>query len=67
MTVKQLSVLEMAVDTIKDYFYANGNGLKEKFLLRSSEMQALQQALMLYTQTTGALIKTFVQTQTQQG
>ncbi|XP_031569082.1 protein unc-13 homolog B-like isoform X2 [Actinia tenebrosa] len=66
LSIRQCAVLEAALNTIKDYFYGGGSGLRKAFLERCQRLQALRNALSLYTQTTDSLIKEFVTTQISQ-
>lgn len=66
LSTRHCAVLEVALDTLKECFNP-GNGLKDRFLDGSAELQSLRHALALYSQSTDGLIRRFVSTQTEQG
>ena len=66
LSAKQCAMIETALESMCTYFHANGSGLKKAQLDKSPELQSLRYALSLYTQSTDALLKTFVSTQTAQ-
>lgn len=67
LTQKQCQILDRALEDLKEFFHAGGQGLKKNYLEKTLELQSLKYALSLYTQTTDSLIKTFVQTEKDQG
>ena len=66
LSPKQCAVIDAALESIRSYFFAGGSGLKKAYLDKCPELQSLHYALSLYTQTTDALITSFITSQTAQ-
>ncbi|XP_072288827.1 protein unc-13 homolog B [Eucyclogobius newberryi] len=66
LTPKQCQIIDAGLETLKSFFHAGGSGLKRAFVEKSPELSSLQYALSLYSQSTDALLRTFVSTQRSQ-
>ena len=67
LTRHQVLVLQHAVDSLRQFFYAGGSGLKRTYMENSSEYRSLKNAFSLYLQQTDRIIRAFGATQKTQG
>eukprot|EP00794_Sanderia_malayensis_P009805 gene9805-10810_t len=66
LSQRQCAIMDKVLEILKNSFHQDGEGVKKSYLMKVPELISIKNALALYSQTTDALIKTFIQTQTQQ-